>query len=580
MLATDDLQEAVSRRPRRRGARAAMLTLAIVGAAAVPSAVATTVASAAGPGEYSAPEWLPLRNAATVGCVMSNCPGPYHDYWAIDLLDPENSVGDPVFAAGAGQATVLTTSPTGNCGGQGTPSNILQVDHGGGVTTRYIHLDSFSVSNGAWVDQNTQIGVMGTTGWTDPCPLVHLHYEKRVGGARVDPGPLKACDGGTVRSYPAAIGASSWNDIAEYQQTVSSTGTGCETPPTPKPTCTGVDARVTHGGSAAIKLTCSGDAITYSAPSSPAHGTVSAFDAAAGTVTYSPAAGYTGPDSFTFAASNASGESDRATVSITVLPPKPSCAPVSAVVLTGVPTAIQLSCSGQTMTYAAPSATAHGSITALDASTGALTYIPAAGYNGPDSFQYSSSNAGGPSEAATVTLTISSPPVIARLRSQSQCVTSARLQATPTAGKGGLAFTYALDQAATVEYVIYRRDGSPARRSCPRRAAGHTQDTFTKQGGLAGIGIAGDNAAVLGGAKSARVTRRRPALHRSVGAGRQRVRLASIPGRRALTPGTYVLLVTATNAAGQRSAVAHAKFFVLAKRAPRASRRMMTRRPA
>ena len=123
-------------------------------------------ASAAGPGEYSAPEWLPLRNAATVGCVMSNCPGPYHDYWAIDLLDPEKSVGDPVFAAGAGQATVLTTSPTGACGGQGTPSNILQVDHGGGVTTRYIHLDSFSVSNGAWVDQNTQIGVMGTTGWT------------------------------------------------------------------------------------------------------------------------------------------------------------------------------------------------------------------------------------------------------------------------------------------------------------------------------------------------------------------------------------------------------------------------------
>jgi len=103
----------------------------------------------------------------------------------------------------------------------------LQVDHGGGVTTRYYHLASFSVGQGAWVDQNTQIGVMGTTGYTDPCPTYHLHFEKRVNGTNVDPGPLKACSGSSLLSFPSAVGYASWDSIPRESRTVSSSGTGC-----------------------------------------------------------------------------------------------------------------------------------------------------------------------------------------------------------------------------------------------------------------------------------------------------------------------------------------------------------------
>jgi len=275
-------------------------------------------ASAAGPGEYSAPEWLPLREQAEVSCVMTNCDidGPYHGYWALDLADPAASAGDPVFAAGSGQVRVVTTSPDGACGST-RPSNTLEVDHGGGVTTRYYHLASISVEGGTWVDRNTKIGVMGSSGFTLPCPPggVHLHYEKRVDGANVDPGPLKACDGGTLKSYPEAP-VTSWDDIPALEgHMVSSTGTDCEVA---RPTCTDVEVTVAQGASSPVNLSCSGESPAFEARSAPAHGTISNIDG--GRLTYTPAADYSGSDSFTFGASNAGGISDPATVRITVTP--------------------------------------------------------------------------------------------------------------------------------------------------------------------------------------------------------------------------------------------------------------------
>ena len=142
-----------------------------------------------------------------------------------------------------------------------------------------------------------------------------------------------------------------------------------------------------------------------------------------------------------------------------------------------------------------------------------------------------------------------------------------------------MTFSYTLNQAAAVEYVIYRRDGSPQRRACPRIVGGHSQDTFTRVDGLNGSGVKGKNSFALAAAKAVRtVTRRRLALRRTARAGRQRVSLAAIAEGRALKPGTYVLLVTATNAAGQRSATAHVKFFVLAKRSTTAARPTASRR--
>jgi hypothetical protein len=60
------------------------------------------------------------------------------------------------------------------------------------------------------------------------------------------------------------------------------------------------------------------DPVTYALMAPPEHGTLGGFDAKAGTVTYTPAKGYVGPDSFTFKAVDNSLSSNRATVAMTV----------------------------------------------------------------------------------------------------------------------------------------------------------------------------------------------------------------------------------------------------------------------
>jgi hypothetical protein len=71
-------------------------------------------------------------------------------------------------------------------------------------------------------------------------------------------------------------------------------------------------------------LSCSdsaGATVTYALNTNPAHGSVSALDSAAGKVTYTPTAGYSGPDSFTYHATSNNGTAATQTVSLTVKPP-------------------------------------------------------------------------------------------------------------------------------------------------------------------------------------------------------------------------------------------------------------------
>ncbi|RZJ96848.1 MAG: hypothetical protein EON88_05515, partial [Brevundimonas sp.] len=141
----------------------------------------------------------------------------------------------------------------------------------------------------------------------------------------------------------------------------------------------------------------------------PTHGAVSV---AGDVVTYTPAANYYGADSFTFTATGPGGTSNVATVSLTVAnPPAPSVSAVSGVDVgfesAGVAIDLSGAISGVHGSIAIDTAPANG--TAM-VSGEVVTYVPAAGYYGPDSFTYTATGPGGTSAPATVSLTVATPP--------------------------------------------------------------------------------------------------------------------------------------------------------------------------
>jgi uncharacterized protein YhjY with autotransporter beta-barrel domain len=143
--------------------------------------------------------------------------------------------------------------------------------------------------------------------------------------------------------------------------------------------------------------------------SGPGHGTTSI---AGDVVTYTPTAGYYGPDSFTYTATGPGGTSAPATVSLTVATPAaPTAADRSgvAVAYDSSGTAIDLSGSigGVHSSIAVASGPGHGT---TSVSGDVVTYVPATGYYGPDSFTYTATGPGGTSAPATVSLTVSTPP--------------------------------------------------------------------------------------------------------------------------------------------------------------------------
>src|SRR5215831_692691 len=91
-------------------------------------------------------------------------------------LDMRGEPGDPVRATANGTVTFA--------GWQGGYGNMIEIDHGNGVATRYGHLSSIDTELGKTVKTGQVIGKVGTTGRsTGP----HLHYETRIDGEAVDP---------------------------------------------------------------------------------------------------------------------------------------------------------------------------------------------------------------------------------------------------------------------------------------------------------------------------------------------------------------------------------------------------------
>lgn len=91
-------------------------------------------------------------------------------------VDLREEYGASVRATAAG--VVAAAGPNGGYG------NMVEVDHGGGLSTRYAHLSAISVAPGQQLAPGAIVGKVGSTGRsTGP----HLHYEVRMDGEAVDP---------------------------------------------------------------------------------------------------------------------------------------------------------------------------------------------------------------------------------------------------------------------------------------------------------------------------------------------------------------------------------------------------------
>ncbi len=96
-------------------------------------------------------------------------------------LDISADKGTPIVAAAAGRVEVA--APSGDYG------NLVVVDHGFGLVTRYGHLSKFAVWHGRNVMRGDILGYVGSTGRaTGP----HLHYEVLANGKLINPLQLLA----------------------------------------------------------------------------------------------------------------------------------------------------------------------------------------------------------------------------------------------------------------------------------------------------------------------------------------------------------------------------------------------------
>jgi Big-like domain-containing protein len=141
---------------------------------------------------------------------------------------------------------------------------------------------------------------------------------------------------GTLGAINQSNGQVTYTPTAGYSGTDSvtyhaSSSNGVAAPATvsitilpPAPVCKNAAVTTRSGVPAAVTLNCTdsaGAALTYAITGNPGHGKLGAVTQSNAQVTYTPTAGYSGSDSFTYDASSSNGVAASATVSITVLGP-------------------------------------------------------------------------------------------------------------------------------------------------------------------------------------------------------------------------------------------------------------------
>ncbi|GAB3237524.1 hypothetical protein GCM10027447_36710 [Glycomyces halotolerans] len=115
--------------------------------------------------------WAPMLDRIDITSLFGQRWGRNHNG-----VDFAAAVGTPIYAAYPGTVTFA--------GWQNGYGNVVIIDHGEGVETRYAHNSELTVAEGQWVEAGEQISEAGNTGFSlGP----HLHFEVHVDGEPVEP---------------------------------------------------------------------------------------------------------------------------------------------------------------------------------------------------------------------------------------------------------------------------------------------------------------------------------------------------------------------------------------------------------
>ena len=137
-------------------------------------------------GIIAVPSDKPVQASVTMMSGFGYRSDPFNHHAAMHPgIDLSGAYGTPIYATADG--TVLRAG--WNSGGYG---NLVEIDHGRGISTRYGHMSAILVSEGDHITRGQQIGRMGSTGRSTGN---HLHYEVRIDNRPVNPIPfMKSTD--------------------------------------------------------------------------------------------------------------------------------------------------------------------------------------------------------------------------------------------------------------------------------------------------------------------------------------------------------------------------------------------------
>ena len=227
-------------------------TFGVIGVGSAAAATEPVIQSPTSAHSYSDPVWLPLRRPGVIHCVKADCSLMNGQTRGLDI---NAHLGDPVYAAGAGIAHIGgQPGPACAPGTESRNGNWVWVDHGGGVISRYHHLNTITIRNGQQVTPMTQLGTVGHSGEPGTCRAQYLHFEVRndgLVGPRVTTPALAVCTDSGKRVLPGIYGTNNWDSFRVNRKATPAGTNACisgawsRTPSRPQVTLTPANSAMT-----------------------------------------------------------------------------------------------------------------------------------------------------------------------------------------------------------------------------------------------------------------------------------------------------------------------------------------------